>query len=80
MDDFCFVGYREVGSIPEELLHSHGGFLLFLILLAFWLHNLMIHKPFWRHLSHKKVIYTKKMQTRFPFSDLQCDEYSSKRW
>jgi hypothetical protein len=27
----CFVGYREVGSIPGELLHGQGGFCYFFV-------------------------------------------------
>jgi hypothetical protein len=45
--DSCFVGYREVGFIPEELLQGQGWISsLLLLLLVFWLHNLVFHKPF----------------------------------
>jgi hypothetical protein len=30
MEDSCFVGYREVGSIPEDLLHGQGWIYSFL--------------------------------------------------
>jgi hypothetical protein len=40
VEDTCFVEYREVGSMSEELLH---GFLFLFSILVFWLHNLEFH-------------------------------------
>jgi hypothetical protein len=33
MEDSCFVGHREAGSIPE-LLHDRGGFFIFIFISA----------------------------------------------
>jgi hypothetical protein len=44
-EDYHLVVYREVGSIPEELLPGWGrGF--FFSFLVVWLHNLVFNKPF----------------------------------
>jgi hypothetical protein len=45
MEDYRLVVYREVTSIPEELLQGQDGFFLFSFLVV-WLRNLVFNKPF----------------------------------
>jgi hypothetical protein len=40
IENSCFVGQREIGSIPEELF-AWPGQIFFFPLLVFWLHNLV---------------------------------------
>jgi hypothetical protein len=46
MEDYRLVVYREVGSIPEELLLGQGRVFFLFSFLVVWLHNLVFNKPF----------------------------------
>jgi hypothetical protein len=48
MEDYRLVVYREVGSIPEELLLGQGRvFSIQFFFLVVWLHNFVFNKPFY---------------------------------